>query len=92
MAEIQVTTLIDENDLGLGQGFGDSLREAITFAGPEDTITFANTIDGGTINLINGELVIDQNLTIDGNQNNTLFNLLYRFDATFLAEYTHNIS
>ena len=70
MANIQVTTLIDENDGSLNQGDGNSLREAINFAGTGDTITFADNIDGGTINLTNGELVIDKNLTIDGNETN----------------------
>ena len=70
MANIQVTTLIDENDESLNQGAGNSLREAINFAGTGDTITFANNIDGGTINLTNGELVIDKSITIDGNETN----------------------
>ena len=70
MANIQVTTLIDENDGSLNQGAGNSLREAINFAGTGDTITFANNIDGGTINLTNGELVIDKSITIDGNETN----------------------
>ncbi|MCL2931868.1 MAG: hypothetical protein MGG11_06165 [Trichodesmium sp. MAG_R03] len=70
MANIQVTTLTDENDGSLNQGAGNSLREAINFAGTGDIITFANNIDGGTINLTNGELVINKNLTIDGDETN----------------------
>lgn len=70
MATITVNTLLDENDGGLNQGAGNSLREAITFANAGDTITFADTIAGDTINLTNGALIIDKNLTIDGDETN----------------------
>jgi len=65
-----VNTLLDENDGGLNQGAGNSLRELITFANPGDTITFADSLAGNTITLTNGELVIDKNLTIDGDEGN----------------------
>ena len=48
------------NDNGSG-----SLREAIYFACPGSTITFANGVTG-TINLTGGQLAIDKNLTIEG--------------------------
>lgn len=61
MADITVTTLVDENN-----GTGNvSLREAIATAAPGDRIIFnASLVTGtppnGTINLTNGELVIDK--------------------------------
>lgn len=60
----KVTTSLDENDAGLGLGAGDSLREAITAAPANSTITFDPTLDGWT-SLLSAELVIDKNLTID---------------------------
>ncbi len=72
MATIIVNTLLDENDGGLGQNTGDSLREAIALAAPDDTITFDASIAGDTITLSNGELVIDKSLTIDGNESNPI--------------------
>ncbi|MGB3535700.1 MAG: choice-of-anchor Q domain-containing protein [Microcoleaceae cyanobacterium] len=64
MATIIVNTLIDEND-GIGVG-GISLREAVTEANPGDNIEFDISLANGTITLINGELVIDKDLTIAG--------------------------
>lgn len=58
-----VTTLVDENDEFLGQGTGDSLREIIAVANPGDEIGFSVT---GTIVLKNGELIINKDLTING--------------------------
>jgi len=58
MATITVT---NTNDNGVG-----SLREAIAFSQPGDTITFASTLNNKTITLTSGELIIDKNLTIDG--------------------------
>ncbi len=49
---------------GIGVG-GVSLREAIAFAPNNTIITFANTLSGQTILLANGELLLEQNLTID---------------------------
>jgi len=46
-------------------GDGCTLREAIAFASPGATITFAPDVTG-TINLIQGELVIGKALTITG--------------------------
>ncbi|MGF1485825.1 MAG: hypothetical protein ACFBSE_01805, partial [Prochloraceae cyanobacterium] len=65
MATIIVNTLLDENN-GIGIG-GLSLREAISFANPGDTITFESTLNLGTIILTNGELTIDKSLSIDAN-------------------------
>lgn len=60
-----VTTLVDENDAGLGQGAGDSLREAVAAALPDETITFAAELAGQTIVLSGTQIDIDKNLTID---------------------------
>jgi CSLREA domain-containing protein len=60
-ADITVTTLDDEND-NCATG-GCSLREAITEATPDQDIDLGVT---GTIILTNGELAINQNLTITG--------------------------
>lgn len=65
LASFTVDTLVDEND-GVGTG-GVSLRDAIAAAGDGDDITFSVQ---GTINLTNGELVIDKGLSIDGEMNN----------------------
>jgi len=61
MLSITVNTLVDEND-GIGVG-GISLRDAIAAATPGETIDFSVT---GTINLTQGELLINKNLTIAG--------------------------
>ena len=63
--EIVVSILEDENDGDFSAG-DLSLREAIATAESGDTITFDSTISGGTINLVDGELTIDKNLTING--------------------------
>ncbi|MGK7889320.1 MAG: hypothetical protein AB4042_08295 [Leptolyngbyaceae cyanobacterium] len=66
MADILVTTLIDENDGATG---GKSLREALAEAGPNDTIIFdSNMLTGGKgeIDLTIGELLIDESITING--------------------------
>lgn len=50
-----------------------TLREAITAANSTtaaDTITFASSLSGDTITLANGELVITNNLSIDGDLDN----------------------
>ena len=52
-------TVTNGNDSGLG-----SLRRAIVFASPGDTINFAPSVT--TVNLTSGELVIDKNLAITG--------------------------
>ncbi len=64
MADITVTTLIDEND-GIETG-GVSLREAINAAASGDQILFDSSLENQTITLTNGELVIAESLTING--------------------------
>ncbi len=64
MAEITVNTLVDEND-GIETG-GVSLREAIDAAASGDQILFDSSLANGTIILTNGELVIAESLTING--------------------------
>lgn len=74
LATITVTNLHDS-----GPG---SLRQAIADAAPGDTIDFSVT---GTITLASGELVIDEdltingpgatNLTVSGNNSNRVFNI-----------------
>jgi len=78
-----VDTLVDENDGDFSAG-DYSLREAIANATDKGTILFHPDLDG-PINLdpVLGELVIDKNLTIDGNDkitidggdNNRIFNV-----------------
>ncbi|NEO16511.1 MULTISPECIES: choice-of-anchor Q domain-containing protein [unclassified Moorena] len=68
MATFTVDTLIDEND-GIGTG-GVSLRDAIEAANNtpgDDIIDFAPNLNGQTITLTNGQLVITSNLSIEGN-------------------------
>lgn len=43
-----------------------SLRAEIAIANPGDTINFASSLDGKTITLTSGELVLNKSLTIDG--------------------------
>jgi hypothetical protein len=57
-ATLTVTTTADS-----GAG---SLRDAITAASDGDTIQFDSALNGQTITLSSGELVIDQNITISG--------------------------
>ena len=50
-----------------------SLREAVAQANATaaaDTIVFAGTVEGQTLTLSGGELVLRQDVTIDGDQNN----------------------
>jgi hypothetical protein len=54
-------TVANTNDNGPG-----SLRQALLDANDGDTIQFDQTLDGATIALSTGELVIDKNVTING--------------------------
>ena len=56
-ATITVTNTVD--------GQAGSLRNAIANASPGDTIVFANTLSGQTLDLVEGGLSISKNLTID---------------------------
>jgi hypothetical protein len=60
-----VDNLVDEDDGNLSSG-DVSLREAIRFAKPGQTINFSPSLSGSTIALTQGELVIDKELTIKG--------------------------
>ena len=70
MAILTVTTIrdvVDENDGRM------SLREAVAqanAAAPPDTIVFAAALEGDTLTLTGGELVLRQDVTIDGDRNN----------------------
>ena len=69
MATFTVTTVNDTVNAGDGML---SLREAVAQANASaaaDTIVFANGIEGQTLVLTNGELVVTKDLTIDGNKN-----------------------
>jgi hypothetical protein len=57
----EIITVENTNDSGPG-----SLRQAIANALPGDVISFAEDLDGETITLTSGELVIDKDLTITG--------------------------
>jgi len=60
-----VDTINDENDGDVTQG-NLSLREAIIAATPlVDLITFSTTLNGQTITLTEGQLLIDKSLSID---------------------------
>ena len=65
MQEFIVSNLEDENDGDFSDG-DLSLREAIANSNNGDKITFAEDLSGSTINLSQGELVIDKNLAIEG--------------------------
>ena len=54
-------TVINPNDSGPG-----SLRDAISAAAPGDKINFAPALNGQTITLTSGELLINKNLNIQG--------------------------
>src|SRR6516165_5357296 len=54
-------TVMNTNDSGAG-----SLRAEIAAANPGDTINFAPSLNGQTINLTSGQLVINKNLTVQG--------------------------
>src|SRR5205814_6355440 len=54
-------TVINTNDSGAG-----SLRQAISDSSSGDTISFDSSLNGQTITLASGELLIDKNLTITG--------------------------
>lgn len=69
MATITVTTAAD---VVASDGLR-SLREAVTQANATsaaDTIVFAPSLEGRTLTLTGGELVLRQDVTIDGDQNN----------------------
>lgn len=66
-----VDTLLDENDSGLGQGAGNSLRECLAAAAVAvgaDAIRFAPALNGGTITLGGSELVVHSDVSIDAPQ------------------------
>ncbi len=70
MAYLTVTTDVDVIAPGDGKL---SLREAVAQANAtsgSDTIVFAANIEGKTLTLTRGELVVTQDLVIDGDKNN----------------------
>ena len=66
-AQFVVTTAADEDDGDAlpGNGAGTSLREAVKYASPGDTITFAPALSGQTISVTNGLISITKSVTID---------------------------
>lgn len=66
LATLTVNTAIDEQDFNVTDG-DISLRDAIEFASPGDTINFSSPLDGVAITLNGslGELAIEETLTID---------------------------
>jgi hypothetical protein len=61
--DLNVTTLTVTNTADGGAG---SLRDEIAAAGDGDSIQFDPALNGQSIDLTNGELVIDKNITISG--------------------------
>ena len=61
-------SIINSNDGGSG-----SLRQAVLDALPGDTIRFSSAINGDTISLTTGQIMLDDDIVIIGNQpNNTI--------------------
>src|SRR6266571_8497374 len=60
-ASAATITVINTSDSGAG-----SLRQAISDSSSGDTINFDSSLNGQTITLTSGELLIDENLTITG--------------------------
>ena len=71
MQEFIVSNLEDENDGDFSDG-DLSLREAIAIAKSGDTISFSTDLNGSTIDLSLGELLVDKNLTINGSNTERL--------------------
>jgi len=73
-------TVMNTNDSGAG-----SLRQALLDAANADTITFDSSLNGQTITLTSGELLVDKsvtingpgsdNLTVDGNHSSRVFHV-----------------
>jgi uncharacterized repeat protein (TIGR01451 family) len=61
LASAATITVTNNNDSGAG-----SLRQAISDSSSGDTIDFDSSLNGETITLTSGELLIDKNLTITG--------------------------
>jgi uncharacterized repeat protein (TIGR01451 family) len=66
-ASAATITVTNNNDNGAG-----SLRQAISDSSPGDTIDFDSSLDGQSIALTTGELLIDKNLTMTGPGANAL--------------------
>ena len=66
-AQLVVTTTADEDDGSAlpGNGAGTSLREAVKYASPGVTITFAPALSGQTIAVTHGLIGITKSVTID---------------------------
>ena len=60
-ASAATITVTNTNDSGIG-----SLRQAISDSSPGDTIDFDSSLNGLTITLTTGELLIDKDLSIIG--------------------------
>src|SRR5262245_28357437 len=60
-------TVTNTNDSGSG-----SLRHALADSSDGDLINFAAALEGQTVTLTSGELVIDKNVTIEGPGSNTV--------------------
>jgi hypothetical protein len=60
---LQATTIIVTNTNDSGPG---SLRQALADANNGDAINFDSSLNGGTITLFGGELVVNKSLTING--------------------------
>ena len=61
IAQAATITVTNTNDSGAG-----SLRQALADANNGDTINFDSSLNGQTITLINGELLVNKSVTING--------------------------
>ena len=67
LLSITVDTLVDEADGSIEDG-DISLRDAIAAAEAGEMIDFDASLDGGTILLTMGELVVERSITIDATE------------------------
>ena len=66
----QVTTLVDEDDGNAleSNGAGASLRELVQYSSSGTVITFAAGFSGDTITLAGGEIVVENDISIDASE------------------------
>jgi hypothetical protein len=88
--ELTVDTLVDENNGDLSSG-DVSLREAIAFTEAGGKVSFSPSLAGGTIQLTQGELVINKDLIINGLGANNLTVSGNNSSRVFLVNNNNNL-